>query len=247
VCGAFFFAMRSCEYCQTPTSGKTKMITLSGVLFRTADKTKLDHNDPLLLDHAEFVTITFVDQKNGKKMDSRTQRRTLDSHLCPILRWGSAIKRILQSHPSSNGDTPLCSTQPEHKQLLITNTFVRHLLRHVCSLLGGEPTFGFHPSDIGNKSIRSGAAMALFLMDHSVAKIMILGRWSSNAFMVYIRPQVLEWTNNMSKDMIEHDTFFDASPKDKTSTADSRLQKQLLQTFNGHDSVVVIPRFHLHH
>jgi hypothetical protein len=124
---------------------------------------------------------------------------------------------------------------------------VRDFLRHVCSLLGGEKTFGFRSSDIGNKSIRSGAAMSLFLMDHSVAKIMILGRWSSDAFMVYIRPQVLEWTNNMSKDMIEHDTFFDATPRDKISHDDPRLRQQLLQTFNGHDSVVVIPRFHLHH
>ena len=39
--------------------------------------------------------------------------------------------------------------------------------------------------------------MALFLMDHLTNKIMILGRWKSKAFMVYIQPQVLEWTNSM--------------------------------------------------
>ena len=44
--------------------------------------------------------------------------------------------------------------------------------------------------------------MALFLMDHSVTKIMLLGRWSSDAFLNYIRPQVLEWTNQLSRDMI---------------------------------------------
>lgn len=44
--------------------------------------------------------------------------------------------------------------------------------------------------------------MALFLMDDSsVPKIRILGRWASETFMVYIRPQVLEWTNLLSKDM----------------------------------------------
>ena len=39
-------------------------------------------------------------------------------------------------------------------------------------------------SDIGTRSIRSGAAMGLFLMNHPVAKIMILGCWSSDACLV---------------------------------------------------------------
>jgi hypothetical protein len=30
---------------------------------------------------------------------------------------------------------------------------------------------------------------------------MILGCWNSDVFLVYIRPQVLEWTSNMSHDM----------------------------------------------
>jgi hypothetical protein len=89
--------------------------------------------------------------------------------------------------------------------------------------------------------------MSLFLMDHSIAKIMILGRWSSDAFMVYIRPQVLEWTNNMSSDMIHTDTYFDATPRDRNSRDDPLTRRRLLQSFNGHDSVVVMPRFHLHH
>jgi hypothetical protein len=130
---------------------------------------------------------------------------------------------------------------------LINNDFTRHLLQFVCAYYGGDKTFGFGPTVIGNKSLRSGAAMALFLMNHSVAKIMILGRWSSDAFLVYIRPQVLEWTNNMSSDMIRHDTFFDASHVDAISSDDPRLRQQLLQSFNGRDSVVVMPKFHLHH
>ena len=63
-------------------------------------------------------------------------------------------------------------------------------------------------SDIGTRSIRSGAAMGLFLAGISVDKIKMLGRWSSDAFLVYIRPQVLEWTNNMSSEMIKNNSFF---------------------------------------
>ena len=51
--------------------------------------------------------------------------------------------------------------------------------------------------------------MALFLKNHSVEKIKILGGWKSDAFLDYIRPQVLEWTNNMSVDMATVGHFTD--------------------------------------
>ena len=88
--------------------------------------------------------------------------------------------------------------------------------------------------------------MALFLMDHSPAKIMIMGRWSSDAFLDYIRPQVLEWTNNMSRDMIQVDEFLDLTHNDKTDHSDPRQRKQY-RSFHGGNSAVMIPRFHLYH
>jgi hypothetical protein len=130
---------------------------------------------------------------------------------CPLL--GFRRVRVYHVFPTATPQTAVCSAQPLHKPLLICNAFVCQLLRYVCALFRGVKVFGFGPPDIGNKSLRSGAAMSLFLMDHSVARIMILGRWSSDAFLVYIRPQVLEWTNNMSKDMISNDSFFDATHK----------------------------------
>jgi hypothetical protein len=69
--------------------------------------------------------------------------------------------------------------------------------------------------------------MALFLMDHSPAMIMILGRWSSDAFLVYIRPQVLKWTHNMSYDMIHLDSFFDAANRDLVTSDDPGTRKRL--------------------
>jgi hypothetical protein len=76
---------------------------------------------------------------------------------------------------------------------------------------------------------------------------MILGRWSSDAFLVYIRPQVLEWTHNMSCDMIHLDSFFDASHQDLVATDDPRTRRRLKASFNGRDSVVTIPKFYIHH
>jgi hypothetical protein len=61
--------------------------------------------------------------------------------------------------------------------------FTRKLLRTTGDIFGGKGKFGFDPKDIENHSIWSGAAMALFLMDHHPTKVMILGRWKSEAFM----------------------------------------------------------------
>ncbi len=115
----------------------------------------------------------------------------------------------LQAHLRAHLERTLRSTVLDDETIEIGNDCVRKLLRHTCSVFGGHKTFGSHPIKIGNKSLRSGAATSLFLMDPSPAKIMILGRWSLDAFLVYIRPQVLEWTNNMSRDMISFDSFLD--------------------------------------
>jgi hypothetical protein len=217
------------------------------IVFRTKSRRVLKLSDPNLLSFADYVTIVFEDQKNGKKMDARTQRRSGHTYLCPVLRWGSAVQRIIATIPAWTNQTTLCSVAIEQQVLEISNVFIRKLLRHTCLLFGGFTTFGFHPHEIGNRSLRSGAAMSLFLMDHSPAKIMILGRWSSDAFLVYIRPQVLEWTHNMSWDMIHLDSFFDASHRDLVAADDPRTRKRLKASFNGRDSVVTIPKFYIHH
>jgi hypothetical protein len=176
VIGAFFFAMRSCEYSKPATLGQTKCVELDGLIFRTTSNTVIDHNDADLLTKAEYVTVTFVNQKNGKKMDSRTQRRTRDRKLCPVLRYGSQVQRILHTFPSATGATTINTIAYKGKPGLITNTYILEILPTTCSSFGGKATFGFDSHEIGNKSNRSGAAMALFINDISTAKIMILGR-----------------------------------------------------------------------
>jgi hypothetical protein len=87
--------------------------------------------------------------------------------------------------------------------------------------------------------------MSLFLKNHLTAKIMILGRWSSDAFLVYIRPQVLEWTNNMSKDMIDFDFFLDVGFFDVAGQSDPRTRTKL-STFNGRTpSRLMMPSFNI--
>ena len=139
--------------------------------------------------------------------------------MCPVLRLASIVQRIRRSS--------FC---------LVNSSYT------TCTLLGGTATFGYGACDIGTKSLPSGAAMALFLMDHSVTKIMLLGRWSSNAFLNYIRPQVLEWTNQLSRDMIHHNSFFDVTePRRDPPDAPRTRRRRSTATRPAHASM------HLHH
>jgi hypothetical protein len=95
----FFFAMRSCEYSTTSVPGKTKLIILSGIVFRTASKQLIDPTNQILFVLAQYVTITFVDKKTGKKMDRRTQQPTDHPFLCPVLRYASVIQCIHRRVP----------------------------------------------------------------------------------------------------------------------------------------------------
>jgi hypothetical protein len=232
---AFFFAMRSCEYTTFRDPGRTKTLDVAHVLFCDSRKQIIPQDCDVA--DAVYVTVTFVDQKNGDKMDMRTQRRTGDKILCPVLRLHSLISRIRQTVPGHAINTVhLAGTT-----VAITNSFLLKQIRYTCRICGDHKTFGFYSTKIGTHSLRSGGAMALFLNNHLVHKIMIFGRWSSDAFLVYIRPQVLKWTNNMSEDMIKDDSFLDASNARRTHNEDSRVHQQ----FNGPS--IIVPCLHLFH
>ena len=90
--------------------------------------------------------------------------------------------------------------------------------------------------------------MGLFLMKHPVCNIMMMGLWKSDAFLVYIRPQVLEWMDSMSIDMIHFDTFTDATTSRKTPPSDPRTRRrQFNGPRKGDGKPVCIEALHLHH
>jgi hypothetical protein len=239
----YFFAMRSCENTSTPKPGRTKIVCLLGLIFRDHHKRVIPHSHPGL-SMAVYITVVFVSQKNHKKMDKRTQRRTTDAILCPVKCAASLVERILRLVPAHSTATTINTVHLQGATLTLTGEFLRDRLRATCSTYGGKAEFGFDPHEIGTKSIRSGAAMSLFLMNNSSDRIMLLGRWLSKAFLVYIRPQVLEWTNDMSMDMTQADSFLDVGDFDH---ADQHPPPVRPNRFNGPDAALVIPRMHLHH
>ena len=83
---------------------------------------------------------------------------------------------------------------------------MKNALRAAASVIG-ESALGFKVSDIGAHSIRSGSAMAMYLDDVPVYTIMLIGRWSSDAFLRYIRKQVEQFSHNVSRHMIKNQHF----------------------------------------
>jgi hypothetical protein len=204
--GAFFFACRSCEYSKVQGERKTRIIELENIEFFYKHR-RLSQDDPHL-DQADSVTITFVLQKNNTKYDSITMWASGDDALCPVKRWARLVQR-LRSYPGCSASTPVNvvfdPTQAKYTE--IKSSDVVAALRSAASTIG-EDELGFKPSELGTHSIRSGAAMAMYLTQTPVYTIMLIGRWSSDAFLRYIRTQVQDFTRGISQRMIQCEEFF---------------------------------------
>lgn len=213
ICGAFFFACRSCEYLEVPIRGKTQILTLNDIAFSDTSCRPIIDRTISALSSAFYVTLTFREQKNNQKNVTRTQQQNHDSLLCPVKLWIRIVLR-LHTSPFTHPATPVCHYHDLKAPIGLRNkrftqSSVNFFLRLTCKL---KPAlhFGYTYTTIGTHSIRSGAAMALFLADEHPHKIMLLGRWSSDAFLVYLRPQVQEWTSGMSTAMLQNESFHTA-------------------------------------
>ena len=78
---------------------------------------------------------------------------------------------------------------------------------HITNTVNDTTRLGFTGDDLGNQSIRSSLAIALYLARRVVSTIILIGRWSSDAFLLYIRRQIHEFSAGISVDMVAVDIF----------------------------------------
>ena len=203
--GAFFFAMRSCEYVEVKdySSRRTKRLCLRNLCFRR-DGAVLPHDDPNL--HlADTISILFEKQKKEERNDEITQHSSGETLLNPTRLWAAITKRI-RSYPGANDDTPVSAVWRNNRIEHITADDIINAIDAAADSIGYE-RLGLQKGDLGTHSIRSGAAMAMYLDEVPIYTIMMLGRWSSDAFLRYIRKQVEQFSHNISKRMIKHQEF----------------------------------------
>lgn len=96
---------------------------------------------------------------------------------------------------------------PNGKLHLFTGPELLKQLRMATAAIGPD-ILGFTAKQIGLHSARSGTAMKMFPAGIPVFTIMLLGHWSSDAFLRYIRKQVKEFSARVSQKMILYEDFF---------------------------------------
>ena len=78
--------------------------------------------------------------------------------------------------------------------------------------------------------------MAMFLSGTSVIIIQRVGRWSSEAFLEYIREQVESFTLDVSKNMLKYEEFFNLNCERNDDT-ENNINSDNIQNEDGPDSV----------
>lgn len=198
---ALFFAMRSCEYLETnskESEKRTKILRLKNLKFKKKGKIVSQNSSLSTLKSSDMIIITFECQKNDWRNHTVHMWSTSDPVLCPVKAGAMILKRV-QKIPDASENTKVCAYLTEDNTVTnINSSQVLSRLRTIVNLMG-EENLGFKESDIGLHSIRSGGAMAMFLSGISTIIIRRVGRWSSEAFLEYIREQVESFTYGVSQ------------------------------------------------
>ena len=229
IVAALFFGLRSCEYSEVTGKRMTKKLTIGDVRFfqgtREVPKTARYIN---LLQYSTSVTITFVLQKNGQKYATITQHAS-GHEVCPVKAWAAIVTRILDykgTNSSTEVDTVVDSNG--ERSHIKADEIARHLKKVVTSV--GKARLGFDEMRVSTHSIRTSFAMMLYLQHIHPLTIMLMGRWSSDAFLLYIRPQVQQFSSGLSAKMVENDFFTVPMVDDGPATRNGEQSFQLART-----------------
>ena len=128
-----------------------------------------------------------------------------DKILCPVRAAAAIVKRI-RKYQGTTANSPV-STFFNHG--IIDQVTSDHMIDALRDAVGtiGEARLGFNKKSVGTHLIRLDAAMAMYLRECPVFMIMLIGRWSSDAFLRYIQKQVMEFSQNMAKKMLSCQNF----------------------------------------
>jgi hypothetical protein len=210
----FFFAMRACECFRVDNkNGQTICVRKNGVmLFRKG--LFVSHNDKNL-ESCDQVAILFENQKNGLKNEIRYSHRTDHKVLCPVKAAIKIIKRL--NNLKATDRTPIHNFKDSNNKVKVLNSALcLEALREFVSSVAEKEVLGLDPKRIGNRSLRTTSAMAMALNGAKDSEIQLYGRWQSNAFMDYLRPQIASFAAPMSQRMIQQASIsFKGTPSTK--------------------------------
>ena len=212
---AFFFALRSCEYLHVgnadhskPVDRRTHPLRKRSFQFRKNHRI-VPHDDYENLLTADSVTLLFEWQKKDERNDIVTQMATGHARYCPVVCSAKTIIRMneLKKKGLATEDSFIyIFLEDDDKMGKLTGKLALKMLRDFIRSIDYK-SLGLIISRIGLHSLRSSAAMAMYMNHIPVYTIMLLGRWSNDAFLRYIRKQVEQFGHNVAKLMIQNPVF----------------------------------------
>jgi hypothetical protein len=108
-------------------------------------------------------------------MDPCTQKHMVEATLFPVKRAKLLVKEIIQLVLDHSTATTISNIHLQGDTLPYVGEFPKDCLQvTTCSTYDDKAKIGFNAHEIDTKSIRSGAAMLLFLTKHSSNGIMML-------------------------------------------------------------------------
>eukprot|EP00957_Ditylum_brightwellii_P161711 12312077-Ditylum_brightwellii.AAC.1 len=83
------------------------------------------------------------------------------------------------------------------------------ILENICATVScmGKDTLGFTAKEVRTHSTQSASTMEIYLAQVPVFAIMLIGMWSSDAFLLCIREQVQDFTKGISSKMLISPNF----------------------------------------
>lgn len=173
-----FFAMRSCEYSFTSDpSPKTKVITLGDIKFlRKGKETKCD------LEQADTVVITFRSQKNGVKDEEQARISDKKTSWSAVKCWAKVVRRI-KAYKGTDNDTPISTVKIKGRFYQIKAEDVNRTIKKTAEATNAKLDLRKYSSH----SVRVTFATLLFLKGEKLEVVKFLGRWRSEAILLYLR------------------------------------------------------------
>ena len=143
------------------------------------------------------MTLYLDTQKNSIRGESITMEATGINVGCAV---GVAAERFLHLRLHCVYlDTPICNyfSSGRSEGSSVTSRHVVDILRLWAGHIGFQ-RLGFRPTNIGSHSLWSGGAMTLHQAGISDITIKVIGRWKSDAFIIYLQGQVLSFTKGVA-------------------------------------------------
>ncbi len=179
---------------------------------------------------ATSVSITFEWQKRYVRDDIITHQKSNDKIgdkiMCPVRACIELIHQIRATNIPHDKilDLQINTVVIKGKLSTIPSSIILEKIRSAVKALGKD-NLDFTADEVSTHSNRSGGAMGMYLSGTPVYMIMLMGCWSSDAFMRYIRKQVLDMSHRISTKMITYEEFY-TIPDFVHNTADGNLRAQ---------------------